>query len=77
MTIKELGSLLGSYPLDLRVVVNGYEGGYDDLAPEQVSVIKIALGTGKYRWEGRHGETKSLTDATGVEEALVIRRVSN
>ncbi len=77
MTIKELASLLGSYPPDLRVVVNGYEDGYDDLAPGQVSVIKIALDTGKYRWEGRHGEPKSLTDATGVEEALVLRRVSN
>ena len=29
MTVKELAELLEKYPDDLRVVVNGYEDGYD------------------------------------------------
>ena len=35
MTVNELLQLLKGYPPDLRVVVNGYEEGYDDLSPEQ------------------------------------------
>ena len=30
------------------MVVNGYEDGYDDLSPKQVSTVKIALNTGKH-----------------------------
>ena len=55
MTVSELIQLLNGYQPDLRVVVNGYEEGYDDLSPDQVSVVRIALDTGKHRWEGQHG----------------------
>lgn len=47
MTVNELIELLGEYPTSLRVVVNGYEEGYDDLSPKQISVIRISLNTGK------------------------------
>ena len=36
MTVGQLIRILQSYPPNLRVVVNGYEEGYDDLSPEQV-----------------------------------------
>ena len=52
MTVKELMELLGKYPDDLRVVVNGYEDGYDDLSLERISVIKIQLDTQIHDWEG-------------------------
>ena len=77
MTVDELIRLLAKHPPDLRVVVNGYEDGYDDLAPEQVATVKIALNTGKHRWEGQHGDPNGLTDAEDVVEALVLRRVSD
>ena len=81
MTIDELIRLLAGYPSDLRVVVNGYEDGYDDLSPEQVSPVKIALNVGKDRWEGKHGDPNGLTrnapEGVEVVEALVLRRVSN
>ena len=51
MTTADLVEILQSYPSDLRVVVNGYEEGYDDLSPKQVSTVKIALNTGKHEWE--------------------------
>ncbi len=31
MTVSELTQLLATYPLDMRVVLDGYEEGYDDL----------------------------------------------
>ena len=55
MTIYELIQLLGRQPPDLRVVVNGYEDGYDDLSPEQLRVVKISLDTGEEEWVGKHG----------------------
>ena len=78
MTVKELVELLEKYPDDLRVVVNGYEEGYDDLSPERISVIKIQLDTQINDWEGQHsdlyGLEKEITDDVEIVEALVFRR---
>lgn len=77
MTIGELIQLLAQYPSDLRVVVNGYEDGYDDLSPEQLVPVNIVLNTGKQWWEGKHGDPDGLTDSADLVESLVLRRVSN
>ena len=81
MNVQELIELLRTHPADLRVVVNGYEDGYDDLSPEQVSLVRIALNTGKHDWEGKHGDpdglTRSAPDDAEVVDALVMRRVSS
>ena len=81
MTIGELIRLLESYPPDMRVVVNGYEEGYDDLSPEQISVAKILLNTGVHAWEGRHGDPRDVAEPSPSHvrpvDALVLRRTSN
>lgn len=77
MNVDELIRLLAKHQPDLRVVVNGYEEGYDDLSPGQLAVVRVALNTGKNRWEGQHGDPSGLTDDADVVEALVLRRVSN
>ena len=81
MTVRELIDLLERYPTDMRVVVNGYEQGYDDLHPRQISVVNIALDTGVHEWEGRHGARDELSadraEAITVVNALVLSRVSN
>ncbi len=81
MIVSELIDLLREYPADLRVVVNGYEDGCDDLSPRQISITKISLNTGTHDWEGRHGEplhpAEGTPDGAEVVEALVLRRVSN
>ena len=81
MTVGQLIPVMQSYPQDMRVVVNGYEDGYDDLSPKQISAVRIALNTGKHVWEGRHGDTDGLTRGapgdTEVVKALVMRRVLN
>ena len=78
MTVKELVKLLGKYPDDLRVVVNGYEDGYDDLSLERISIIKIQLNTQIHDWEGQHSDfydsVKEIADDTKIVEALVFRR---
>ena len=87
MTVKDLIDLLARHPADLRVVVNGYEEGYDDLSPEQISVVRIALNTGVEHWVGRHSDTDdaprdaarlpAVPDVPDVVDALVLRRESN
>ena len=81
MTVAELMSILQNHAADLRVVVNGYEDGYDDLSAEQLHVVKISLNTGKHPWEGAHGDptglSRSAPDDAKLVEALVLRRVSN
>ena len=76
MTVNELVELLQSFPGDLRVVVNGYEEGYDDLAPEQITRIKIALNTGKHHWEGTHGHADDAKELADIVEAVVLQRTS-
>ena len=81
MTVSELIETLKAHPGDLRVVVNGYEEGYDDLSPGQISVRRIALNTGVEDWEGQHGydweaATRGAEPAT-IVDALVLNRVSH
>ena len=81
MNVSDLIEVLQQFPADLRVVVNGYEEGYDDLSPEQISTAKISLNTGKHHWEGRHGDPRALTEGRPeyleVVDALVLQRVSH
>ena len=77
MTVKELVAHLEKYPDNLRVVVNGYEDGYDDILPERIFTTKIELDAGKHDWEGQHGgafpENESTED-TKIVDALVFCR---
>ena len=82
MTVSELIVVLQTHPGDLRVVVNGYEEGFDDLSPDQISLVRIALNTGVDDWVGQHGEADhvpagSEASDTTVADALVLRRTSN
>ena len=80
MTVRELIEFIAQYPADLRIVVNGYEEGYDDLSPRQISTAEITLNTGKHAWEGQHGDAwrgEKTEDGPVVVEALVLRHVSN
>ncbi|MCY4571593.1 MAG: hypothetical protein OXF01_02225 [Gemmatimonadetes bacterium] len=79
MNVRELISLLATHPLDLRVVVNGYEDGYDDIVPERVSVVRVELDVGRNWWEGRHGAvsgTDPRARGASIADALVLRRPS-
>ncbi len=81
MTVGELIDVLRTYPANLRVVVNGYELGYDDLTPDCISVSPIALDTGKDHWEGQHGDPgdapSGAAEPVRIVDALVLRRTSH
>ena len=81
MTVGQLIEVLRTHLGDLRVVVNGYEEGFDDLSPDQISLVRIALNTGVDDWQGQHGETDEspphAASTVTTVDALVLRRVSN
>ena len=57
MTIKELTALLSQYPPDTRVVVAGYEGGFNDITIHKI--IHLELDANKEWWNGQHEEVRS------------------
>ncbi len=80
LTVRRLIRLLSEHPPDLRVVVDGYEAGYDDLSAGQLQRVRIALGVGKEEWVGDHEDPelvipKERRPSESVE-ALVLRRRS-
>ena len=77
MTVDELVACLQRFPGSLRVVVNGYEEGYDDLSVDQITRIRISLNTGKRHWEGVHGHPDDADESTDIAEAVVIGRTSH
>ena len=79
MTVQQLITLLATYPSELRVVVNGYENGFDDVEPERVSITRIELDVGANWWDGRHAAAAegAAPDMLGRRvDALVLRRAS-
>ena len=80
LTAQRLIKLLSAYPPDLRVVVDGYESGYDDLSAGQLQRVRIALGVGEERWAGDHEEldpgSADVGGGADVVDALALRRRS-
>lgn len=81
MTVEELIRLLEDCPPDLRVVVQGYENGFDDVLAERVKTVRIQLDRGTESWEGRHQEfSPQKEDAPTSDDAvsaLALLRASN
>ena len=80
LTVQGLIRLLSEQPPDLRVVVDGYECGYDDLSAWQIQRVRIALHVGEEEWAGDHEEPDLVLGDVGagaeVADAVVLRRRS-
>lgn len=67
MTIKELKEKLNSYPDNLRVLVDGYEGGFSEIS--EVKKTKVRLNVHTESYYGPHDDTENADT-----EVLIIRR---
>ena len=74
MNVKETIEKLMKYPLDMRVVVDGYEGGYEDLTDGQYFISDIALNVSDSDIFGIHGEARHAENKTQIEKCLVLSR---
>ena len=75
MTVDALVQLLANYPLDLGVVLDGYEREYYDLSPKRMSLVKTSLNTGRQDREGTHEDSNGMVGGAvgsrSVADALV------
>ncbi len=70
MTVQELITRLSQLPPDTRVVVEGYETGYNDILEFKGLMLKLDVSTDW--WDGQHDEKK---DGDEVAVALVGRNL--
>ena len=78
MTVEELIRILWKHPKEMRVVVNGYETGFDDLDARLIQVRELRLYAADEWWEGDHRDSKDTrTKGRGVVKALVLPRPTN
>lgn len=54
MTVGQLVEQLQRFPPSLRVLVDGYENGYEDLEPSFVGMVMVVLNYQEPGWEGPH-----------------------
>jgi len=70
MTIAELIATLSEYPPDMRVLVNGYEGGFDDAFFDEPKLYRPDP-THK-SWDGAYLEAKADDAAPGAFMAVKL-----
>lgn len=69
MTVKELIALLQEHPPEMRVIVEGYEYGVNDLKAIREAPIKLNVRGKETWWAGRHDECEP---GEPVEEAALL-----
>lgn len=70
MNVKELIEEWKKYPQDIRVIVNGYEGGYDDV--ESINKIKLLLNQNEEWYYGKHESVEKEEDKVNAVDALLL-----
>jgi len=77
MNVQQLIEELQKYPPEMRVIVEGYEGGYSDCKPPESTRIRLNVHARDKWYYGRHGrESYPLGDNTdgAIETALLLPR---
>lgn len=74
LTVKELIEALAQYPPDIRVVVNGYEDGYDNLHVNSLSAISIRPKPNHSEWEGENEEALEDSGANEFSAVCIARK---
>ena len=85
MNVGELKFLLENYPEDMRVLVDGYEDGYDDIVPERMVTQEVVLRPGGERSSiisGQHDDVRRACDGhllnpavmDKIQTVLILRR---
>ena len=67
MTAGELMKLLGTLPPDMKVVVRGYEDGYNDIMQLKAVKIKPDENAAWYMGEYKDSEEATLTTEGGID----------
>jgi len=71
ITVRELMANLQGLPPDMRVVISGPDGAFNDIGT--TDVVPLKLGEGKKWYEGSHTRTKTGQDPDEYAYALIER----
>lgn len=73
MTVQELINILQTHPADMRVVVDGCEGGFSD--PTKPSIINISLDVEEYKgcWHYGPHDYAEPDDQAPIQALLIPR----
>ena len=71
MTVAELIERLRPYPPELEVMTLGYEGGYEDLPPDALSLRKVQREVNTEGYYGRHDDPDPA-DPRPIQKALIL-----
>lgn len=74
MRVKELIARLAIEDPEMRIVVDGYELGFDE--PSAIRYVNIIPNLTKKDWEGEFEELRLNNDIKGAELALLLPRKS-
>jgi hypothetical protein len=77
VTVEQLIKELQKYPPKMRVIVDGYEGGYSDPKPPEVTQIQLNVHNEDECYFGRHDDPDpSIGGKFGgvIEAALLLPR---
>jgi hypothetical protein len=77
VNVGELIAYLEGQPRDLRVVINGYEGGYRDVDAARIRTIRIRPNVGGPDYYGEHArpnDYRALDNPGPLESALLFDR---
>jgi hypothetical protein len=66
MTTKELIEILKTYPEDMRVLISGYEGGFDDVEDVKESVFNENVNTEWYYGKHEKADKNDGYDFKGI-----------
>ena len=77
MNVQQLIEELQKYPPEMRVIVDGYEGGYSDLESLKTKQIRLNVHNKDEWWFGLHDDAdyplKLVADKDGaIETALLM-----
>ena len=77
MNVQQLIEELQKYPPEMRVIVDGYEGGYSDCKPPESTQIRLNVHAKDEWYYGRHDrESYPFADNRdgAIETALLLPR---
>lgn len=75
MTVKELIERLSKEPDDAKVLVNGYEDGFDDI--NQIFMMQVGLNVNNkddVPWSGIHEDAALCGSSETVEDVIILSR---
>jgi hypothetical protein len=71
MTVAELILVLSGLDSSLRVIVRGYEGGYNDAAPDKIMTVALEVNKGTWYY-GLHDQVTDYEPYPDYEHVQAI-----